>query len=262
VQWVYDYPIWVTCVVIIGGCCTLAGLGVAAIRRYDKRYAEITHNDVAGPIMTTIGTVLAVMLSFMVVVVWQEYDAAAGVVNTEANEVADLYHTVGAMPEPLSRQVRSDLIRYVQVVVADEWPQMRRGASSDDARRLAVAISENVEAFNPVTMGEQTLAADAIDHAHRLLDARRERLFQNQQAVPPLVWVMLFFVSIATLGSTAFFRVESGRAHLIMTVALAAVIGATFVLIAELDLPFRGPMQIGSSAFAMDALVFGEEPNR
>jgi len=262
VEWVYEMPVWTASLLIIGGCCALAAAGLYLVRTRYPRYAEITHNDVAGPVMATIGTVLAVMLSFMVVVVWQEYDAAGQIVNTEASEIADLYHTVGPLPAATRTSVRDGLERYVHLVVHDEWPLMKEGRASDAARRTAIAVVEAVQRYQPRTFGQQNLASEAITHAHNLLDARRNRLFQNQQAVPGLVWTMLFFVAGITLASTYFFRVASARAHVAMALALAAVVGATFVMIAELDLPFRGPMQIDAGAFSMDAIVFNEEPNR
>jgi hypothetical protein len=68
----------------------------------------------------------------------------------------------------------------------------------------------------------------------------------------------MFFIAIVTIGSSYFFRVRSLAAHVLMTVALAAVIGAIFVMIAELDLPFRGDLQVRSTAYAQDDLVFSE----
>ncbi|MDE2483049.1 MAG: DUF4239 domain-containing protein [bacterium] len=256
-SWVYDLPIWLASIVYIGGMSALAAAGVLLVRR-GVAHRAITHNDVAGPIMATLGTVLAVMLSFMVVTMWQEYDNASSFVAQEASDIADLYHESAIFPEPIRGEVQAALRHYVALVIRDEWPRMRDGRESAATRLAAIRAVTLVQQYQPTTLGQQTAQADALAHAHGFLDARRQRLFANSESVPRLLWAMMIFISIVTLGSAYFFRVDNPRAHLLMTVALAAVIGAIFVLIAELDLPFRGPMQIAPSAFAKDYTAFSD----
>lgn len=250
--WVYSLPLWVATIVFIGGCCLLSGAGMYFIRQRYPAAGEITHNDVAGPIMTTVGTVLAVLLTFMVVTVWQEYDAAAQGADTEAAELADLYHESFALPAHFGVPLRSKILSYITVVIHDEWPLMKDGIESADAERLAISIVDAVQNYPPATMGEQTAQSDALLHVHNFLDARRIRLFNNSESVPALVWTMMIFVSAITIAFGYFFRVANRRVHFLMVIALAAVVGATFLMIAELDLPFRGPLQIPPSGFVHD----------
>lgn len=242
-------PLWVACVVFIGGCCLLSAAGLYFVRRRYTRGETITHNDVAGPIMGTVGTVLAVLLTFMVVTVWQEYDAAAQGADSEAAELSDLYRESFALPESIGRPVRAKVVDYMHVVVRDEWPLMQSGLDSEDAQRIATQLVNTVQMYPPATYGQQNAQADALTHAHNFLDARRERLFNNGEAVPGLVWAMMIFVAAITISFSYFFRVENIRAHLLMVLALAAVVGATFLMVAELDLPFRGPLQVPPHGF-------------
>ncbi|HTU70649.1 MAG TPA: DUF4239 domain-containing protein [Candidatus Baltobacteraceae bacterium] len=258
--WIYSIPAWLVCILFIGGTSAFAAVGLLLARNPRMGRLRAVANDFAGPVMGALGTILAVMLSFMVVTVWQEYDQSAQIVETEASQISNLYHEVAVFPEPLRDQVRSAIIRYVNVVVKQEWPLMSVGRESPAARRSAMAIVSLVQSYSPTTMAQQNSQADALDHAHAMLDAREDRLFQNSQAVPPLLWVMMLFVALVTLCSSYFFFVADVRAHLAMTIALGAVIGAIFVVIAELDLPFRGDLQIPPTAYAHDYRVFADDP--
>ncbi len=253
--WVYSLPAWLVGVLFIGGWGALSAGGLLVVRRFIAT-SDLDHNDVAGPIISTIGVVLAVMLSFMVVTVWQEYDQAAAVVSTEASEIADLYHEAAALPPATRHAIRSGLKAYVALVLRDEWPLMRAGTTSEAARLTITRVVDVVQLFAPQTMAQQNAQADALVHGHYILDARRNRIFANSQAVPPLLWAMMVFIALVTIGASYLFRVQSFLAHVLMTVALAAVIGAIFVMIAELDLPFRGDLQIPPSAYAQDTVVF------
>jgi len=258
--WVYEIPTWLVCILFIGGMSAFAAAGLLLARSPRTGKLRAATNDFAGPIMATLGTILAVMLSFMVVTVWQEYDQSAQIVQTEADEISNLYHEVSVFPEPLRDQTHAAIEHYVDVVVDQEWPLMRRGLESHTAHRAALTVVTLIESYNPKTLGQQTAQADALQHAHAFLDARGNRLFENQQSVPSLLWVMMLFVAAVTLGSSYFFYVQDARAHFIMTAAVGAVIGAIFVVIAELDLPFRGDLQIPPSAFSHDYTTFLDDP--
>jgi hypothetical protein len=247
---VYSLPLWVATVIFIGGSSLLSAAGFYLVRLRNKPTGNgITHNDVAGPIMGTVGTVLAVLLTFMVVTVWQEYDAAAQGSDTEAAELSDLYHESDALPKSYGGPLRAKILSYINLVIHDEWPLMKSGGESRAAQSVSMQIVDTVQSYQPKTPGEQTAQADALTHAHNFLDARRTRLFNNGESVPALVWTMMIFVAAITISFGYFFRVASTRAHLLMILALASVVGATFLMIAELDLPFRGPLQIPPSGF-------------
>jgi hypothetical protein len=258
--WVYAIPVWLVCILFIGGMSAFAVGGLLVARSPRMAKLRAPSNDFAGPVMATLGTILAVMLSFMVVNVWQEYDESAQLVQTESDQISNLYHEVSVFPQPLRDQTHAAIERYVDIVVDQEWPLMRQGSESSTAHRAAVHVVTLIENFDPKTMGEQNAQADALHHAHAFMDARGSRLFQNQESVPPLLWVVMLFIAIVTLGSAYFFHVDDIRAHLFMTAAVGAVIGAIFVVIAELDLPFRGDLQIPPSAFSHDYKTFLDDP--
>ena len=258
--WVYAIPVWLVCILFIGGMSAFAVGGLLVARSPRMAKLRAPSNDFAGPVMATLGTILAVMLSFMVVNVWQEYDESAQLVQTESDQISNLYHEVSVFPQPLRDQTHAAIERYVDIVVDQEWPLMRQGSESPTAHRAAVHVVTLIENFNPKTLGEQNAQADALHHAHAFMDARGSRLFENQESVPPLLWVVMLFIAVVTLGSAYFFHVDDIRAHLFMTAAVGAVIGAIFVVIAELDLPFRGDLQIPPSAFSHDYKTFLDDP--
>ena len=258
-------PAWLAALLVIGAMSTFAGVGLAIVRRrfWSSQTDEISHNDVAGPIIGTIGTVLAVMLSFMVVTEWQEFDNAAAGVQTEASAIIDIYHISQNMPTRIFVPLQSALHGYVDRVVYDEWPKMRAGERSVAAHQELYRIIGILAAYDPHTPGQQELQRECLSLAQTLADARRQRLFNNAQSIPDLLWFTLVFVGIVTIVFCWFFRVRSLRVHTFMTVALAAVLGSMFVLIAEFDLPFRGDVHVTPAAFDhAHEVVLGIEPTR
>ncbi|HEY5257165.1 MAG TPA: DUF4239 domain-containing protein [Candidatus Baltobacteraceae bacterium] len=203
----------------------------------------------AGPIVGIAGTVLAVMLSFMVVAVWQEYDVAANNVQIEASAITDLDHVAVAFPQPQREKVRALIRQYADDVVRDEWPLMRVGKRSVNAHLLAQSIQQTILAYTPKSVSQQQLEMQASALTQGFIDARRQRLFSNDQGIPPIMWACMLFVGAVTVGFIYLFRVESFTVHTLMTVGTAAIIGAIFVLIAEMDYPFRGASALRPTAF-------------
>ena len=247
--WVYAIPPWWLFAGVIGFTCGLAMLGLLLFHRAFPPREELTHNDVAGPVIGTVGTILAVILSFLLVTVWQEYDQAAGTVEQEASAVADLYHLAGSFPPAVGQRLRSDLRDYIEAVVNDEWPAMRTGHRSSAARRSAMQALEIVAAYNPSAASQQALQQDAIGLVHTFQDARRDRLFANDQGIPVFFWASNLVMAAITIALCYLFRVRSRTAHVAMTMSVAAVIAIVFVLIALFDYPFRGYTQIKPTLF-------------
>jgi len=67
------------------------------------------NNEVAGNYLQTLGTIYAVLLAFVVFVVWQQHNETRCAVVKEANELADFRRTVQALPgtEPVIERLES-----------------------------------------------------------------------------------------------------------------------------------------------------------
>lgn len=246
--WIYAIPAWLFALLVIGLMSAASSAGLVFVHR-SRRDGELGHNDVAGPVITTVGTVLAVMLSFMVVAVWQEFDASAANVQHEASAVSDLYHLAPALPAPVRTKLQAAVRSYVRIVVDREWSLMRSGQRSMRARDISLSILGIVAGYEPNTPSQLALQQEAFELIKTFSDYRRSRIFDNQESIPPALWITMIFIGAVTIGSSYFFEVRNFRAHLLMTIALTAVIGSIFVLIVEFDLPFRGDVSVPPTAF-------------
>jgi hypothetical protein len=214
-----------------------------------KRGELSPRNDVAGSIFGTIGTVLAVTLSFTFINVWTQYVTASNIVQREASAVSDLHHLADSLPEPERSKVQDEIDRYVQLVIHDEWPSMHSGGHSDAAHNSAYKIQTIIADFQPKNSREVMLQSHALDSTNVFLDARRERLHANDDGIPTFLWVALVFVAIVTIGFSFYFRVDSPLEQYVMVIALTSVIVLIMLFAAELDYPFRGELGIKADSW-------------
>ena len=81
---------------IAAGCVALALCGMVVVRRNVEVSELEAHHDVAGFILAVVGVVYAVLLAFIVIIVWEQYDTAEEA-DTEASLVLALYRDASAL---------------------------------------------------------------------------------------------------------------------------------------------------------------------
>ena len=135
----------------------LAVLGLTLVQRLVPSALREEHNDVAGFIYAVLGVMYAVVLAFVVIVVWEEFEAAKNITYTEANDLADIHGLAEQFPEPKRSQVQGLVRSYTRTVVDEEWPLMRDGRSSPRAQALMDDLRQNIQEFEPDTVAEQAI---------------------------------------------------------------------------------------------------------
>ena len=215
------------------------------------------HNDVAGFIYAVLGVAYAVLLAFVVIAVWQNYETAKTNVDTEANELAGVYFLASQLPEPQRTHVQDLARRYARVVVEQEWSMMEQGQTSPRADSLLRQLRSKLLKFDPSTEREQVLYEGGLTQLHDALDARRSRLLEVREGIPNLLWVVLVVGGVITVSFTYLFGLKSNLAHALMVAALTLLICAILFTIGEFDYPFSGVVEIRPDAFREMLHSFG-----
>jgi sterol desaturase/sphingolipid hydroxylase (fatty acid hydroxylase superfamily) len=221
----------------------------ALLQRRLRSDAMRRHNDVAGFLFSAVSVIYAVVLGFVVVVVWQKYDATVDNVEEEVASVADLYHSVDAYPQTLRSQIRSELLTYVNRMIVVEWPMMANDTYVTGSSSLLEEIGAHVDALKPADERQSNAQQSAMAQVLRLYDARRERLVHAAPSMPAILWFALLLGAVAMLAFAYLFGVENRPAQLVMTAILAGVIAMFFVVIYEFDSPFSGSVSISDSGW-------------
>jgi hypothetical protein len=230
----------------------LASMAAALLGLFVVRWVAPTawlraNNEVAGNYLQTLGTIYAVLLAFVVFVVWQQHNETRSAVEKEANDLTDFYRIVQALPG--TEQVQCALQDYSRIVVAEEWWAMARGNSSPEAAQALERTWRALQQTEPRSGREMMLYTEALTRFNDLSDSRSQRLHCSLLRLPPSLWVLLMTNGGLVVGSMWIFGLESFSAHALMTVALAGSIGFILFLIADLDNPFWGSWRVNPDAF-------------
>ena len=110
--------------------------GLVLVQRMVPIELRKQHNDVAGFIYAVLGVAYAVLLAFVAIVVWEDYETAESTVESEANELVGIYFIANRFSDSERAQVHDLARSYARVVVEEEWPLMEQGKTSSRASSL------------------------------------------------------------------------------------------------------------------------------
>lgn len=236
-------------VIIVASSVLLSIIGLVLVRRFISHQKLKTHNDIASAIFQTLGVAYTVLLAFMVVVAWQNFDRAGLTTETEANCLVDLIKDSAAFPQDFSVKVRSSAEEYATKVINEEWAMLSRGMESPGARKSLAKLSALYTDHMPQNPKEEIFMAESVKKLNTIGEMRRIRIFESRQGIPELLWVVLIFGGLATISFTFFFGSDNYRAQILMTSLLAVVIALILYTVLSLDYPFTGGIKVDPDAF-------------
>jgi Protein of unknown function (DUF4239) len=235
----------------------VAVTGLIVVQRLVPPDRREEQNNVAGFIYAVLGVAYAVLLAFVVIAVWQDYETAQTNVESEANELAGVFFLASELPEPERTHVQDLARTYARIVMEQEWPMMEQGQTSPRADSLIRQLRLEFLEFDPRTRGEQVLYERGLTDLHDAADARRSRLLEVREGIPSLLWVVLVLGGVITVSFTYLFGLKSNVAHALMVAALTLLICGVLFTIAEFNNPFSGPVEIQPEAFREVLHSFG-----
>jgi len=248
-QWILlNIPTAVIALVMFVVAVGVAIGGVLLVHRYVDVSKFKHHHDIAGPIFSTVGVIYAVMLAFVLVVVWQDFDRASNNVVKEATCYAEIERDSLGLPDPFGSQLRAAHDGYIDALINDEWKLLAVGKKSPEAQRLADDIWKMVASYEPRTESEKAFFAEMLNRMNYAVEMRRQRLVDSQTGIHPALWFVLLLGGLITIVFTFFFGSDNLAAQLIMTTLLATLIVLVLFTILVMDFPFTGDLSISPDA--------------
>lgn len=245
----YAVPAWLLLLLAIAFAVLVACAGQIAVRRTYPTVDFREHNEVGGIVLGVVGGLFGVTLAFIIAIVWQEFDGTQQRVAVEVGAATDLWHTARGLPAPVGPEVRGNLVAYARAMIDDEWPAMRTGGTSPRAEALLTRTFEDVARFRPHDAGSANAQSASLGYLGTLHDARHHRLDDNASGVSSFEWVILLLGAIVIVGLCYLVGLPHLRTQLVMTGAVATMIAVMFVLVFELDYPFRGDLSVSSGGW-------------
>lgn len=249
---------------IIGAVAALAILGLVVFDRFVDVEELKSASDSLGTYMQTLGGIYAVLLAFVVVVVWQQFNEARGFVNREANSVIDLHRIAGGLPDSARDVIRQGLRDYVDGVLEEEW----RAMTHHDERVIEKVGSRldrvwsAIHTCMPLNECQHTVYGEVLGRFNDLTELRTNRLVAASAKIPIAMNVLLYTGAFIMICSVYLLPFEKFWLHATVTGAFAGAVAHILFLIWDLDDAFAGDYQVDRRPFlrARKSLAHADAP--
>jgi hypothetical protein len=241
VQWLNNtFPPWLMGIVIIGGGALVTWIAVSIRHRRVK--AEETEapepdvdNDLTEVFVLVVTTTYAVLLAFVIFIVWTNLDRADQAATAESGTLTALARHSIALAQPGQRDLQEAVRAYAESVIRDEWPTMAHNQSSPVTTQLFNHLFVVADSL-PATSTSSTLSTELTT----LSEQRTALLLASGAALPGVFWFTLIIGAVLAIALSVFFFTETPRAHGMMAVAAAVLFCGGLWLILEVDYPLSG----------------------
>jgi Protein of unknown function (DUF4239) len=206
--------------------------------------------DIGGIIYGGIVAVYSILLAFIVVIVWQQYQNTGDRIQEESSKVFNLYRASYAFPDSTTgKKIRATVINYVNSVVTDEFPAMEHDSTSTHTQKKYNDVWGMIYAIHPTTDNEKIWYASMVSSVNQFGEARIIRISDLDPSLPPLMWKILLAGGFIIILFAILFKSPNSSAHYIKILMFSIIIVFNLMLINLLDHPYKGLLKIEPDAF-------------
>ena len=254
-------PVWLIGILLLFVLPALVVAVQLGIRRRWPVLVEGDQNDVVGFIIAVVGVIYAVLLAFVVIVAWETFDEAEGVVGQEASALRSMQRDSVGLPTEAQEPLQDLVQEYATRVIDDEWPAMADGEPGDPGvGDIFDEMAGTISGTEVTTPSQQEFVGAEAEQLNQLVSLRSQRLDFVDSGIPGVLWLALIVGAVVTVGFALLFGVERTALQLVLVASLAALVGSLLMVAAAFNYPFAGDVHVGPDPIERVLVDFGELP--
>ena len=237
--WLLNLPVsWMALIVFVVTYLIAGGLYWVVTKLAVTEWAR-AFKAVSPGMLPPLGILFALLVGFVAVEVWNNFDKAKNAVTTEASTLRAVVLLAGAFPDEQRTRIYALVNRHIDESVNKEWPKMTQRRAT-----LATLPTALIEALH-VTLGlkpaddsQRAAQLEILKELHTALDARRQRIVISEAAVGTVKWLGILLQGLCTLVAIAMVHSDNRRACAITLMLFATGIALSVLMISAYSRPY------------------------
>ena len=221
------------------------------------RWVADEHNTVVGALFAAAGVVYAVVLAFVVFVVWAQWGAADSSIVAEAASMVSAYRATEVLPQPQQKQAQDGLRAFANNEIETEWSRtatLKPHTTADNLNPVWAAF----RTFQPTDPMPVAAEQDAIGRMSDLEEKQHMVHLAGEGTLPDVFWLVLLVGAVGTVAFSYVMAMENARVHAVASGALAAMLAILLFLVYALNFPFSGAVHVSQQPIQHALLMFDE----
>lgn len=238
-------PSWLSILLLMAITISFSIAGFLIVHRFIPVKIRQIHNDVAGFVFATLGVTYGVMLAFVVVVVWEQFNDANINAENEGSIALVLYKDIIAYPNTVdSNTMQNVFLEYIRESVKnpDDLPSQQSYENSMSYINELLLLADNIV---PENRHEEILYSNILQNLNELVKYSNLRHQSAFSKLPSAIWIGVIVGAVITIGFTFLFGTDNVWAHVVMISLLAALIALVIYVVIEMDHPMMGNVKVG-----------------
>jgi Protein of unknown function (DUF4239) len=235
-------------IVVLSGAAAI-GLSYAVHRRVhiDTRRR---HQDVGTTVFLQLGVLFAVLLAFVFSEAYSEYGEAQQAIDLECGALHAASMIESTLPAPEAHAMLGLEGAYLRDVVQSDWREMRRHQRGSRKAVLTLIELMQTAARLPVAdAADGPVKAQLLELLSTAHAEREVRLYQAQNGLPTILWIVLIGFSLTLMVLVAFSSIERYVWLTLFVATFAIGVSAILALVGLLNYPFQGALALTPDDF-------------
>ena len=244
-----QFPFMVSIIIISAVSITIFLVTEKIIRKKIPHEMLIENHTVGGFLYNAVCVIYAVLIAFVVFVIWNNMEETNSKIEREANNLLNLYYDASVYPDSIKLEIQSTIRNYVKRVTKEEWQAMAVGNQDSEAVKQFIKLNRVFLTVNPQLIPNTEVLSQSLKNMQEIREFRRHRILSSRNSMPGILWIVLILSSIILVAFTFFFSTKNMWHQYVMTAFLVFVSVLVLYLIFVLDHPFVGQDAIKPDAF-------------
>ncbi|WP_432021372.1 hypothetical protein [Streptomyces sp. 1222.5] len=244
-----SWPAAVQLLVLIGIFFLLSSAGAVAFRYLRGRSGSAPSNETITVILGIYGAIYGALLAFVIVIAWDDLNAAKGRVDAEAASLAAVARDAEFLPAETRERISGDMKEYLTYTVNVEWNKMRMGKVPSASNPNLNDMLATLRKYKP------TSAREIADYQRMRTDLtstigdRRARIGDSGEQLPDLLRYFIFGGAICVILLCCCFSVSSVFEQAVLLAAVSVLLASSLLVVVGLNHPFVGDISVSPEAY-------------
>lgn len=206
------------------------------------------NNTVVNIFLGVVAVFLSVLLSFLIVTVWDRYSQAELNADSEAQALFLLYEVISILNLQGTVTVQRQIVEYLEYIINVEYPDLKEGVVPTEGTILFIQLQQSIYNLNPQTSQQVVLYNEAIDWLNQAIQLRINRINSATRGVYEVIWWVNVIDAILII-ILVWFVTCAGVYHYLLTAFAAVYVGSALFLALILTYPFTGYSALSPEPF-------------
>ncbi len=227
-----------------------AALGLSAVLRSVGFYEFTAREaDGIGMLIQLVGGIYAVLLAFVIFVIWGQFTEVENCVMRECSSLDETLRLCRYLDADSHSGVRRALAGYSAHVLRYEWEALGDGRPDPQADQVFAKLLTSVVEAAPKTEEQKQIQTRLLDSVQKAGERRHERVSKSLTRIPPTLSALVKVIALFVLLLVFVYPFHTWLAGACGLVLVSALLFLANLVMVDTDNPLKGIWNVSPGPF-------------